>query len=341
MKKPALYSILLHVIVLVILLVGIPFTERKVPAQEQPFMVEFEKVGPERLSPILAPQASIEDKKAPPKPTPKPKEEPKVEPEAPKPEPEQAKPEEAKPEAPKPVEPAAPKPEPEPKPAEPVVEATNVKESDDPDDLEEDIDGILEPHPKKKVEPEKKVEPKKPAEPKKEVKKDPKKDKGKKEVKNTKAVVNLKPKKSAPKPLSTAKEKSVDDLVDSLIDDTINESSDAGRRGAPAQAVGSVITGTDIDAIRQKIAKCWLIPAGVEGAKDLAVDIRMDLAKDGTVTKAEIMNKERMADPTFRAAAESAQRAALDPACQPLPLSPEKCEKWKQLTFRFNPRDMY
>ena len=74
----------------------------------------------------------------------------------------------------------------------------------------------------------------------------------------------------------------------------------------------------------------------------MTVDIRMEIAKDGTVTKADIINKNRMnVDGSFRAAAESAQRAVLDPQCNPLPLPKNKYEQWKDLEFSFNPRDMY
>ena len=67
----------------------------------------------------------------------------------------------------------------------------------------------------------------------------------------------------------------------------------------------------------------------------------MHISKEGVVQKADIINKERMNDSNFQAAAESAQRAVLDPNCNPLPLSPEKYEQWKDLTLRFNPKDMY
>ena len=44
-------------------------------------------------------------------------------------------------------------------------------------------------------------------------------------------------------------------------------------------------------------------------------------------------------DPTFRAAADSAMRAVSNPRCQPWPLSPDKYNSWRTITFNFDPRD--
>ena len=44
-------------------------------------------------------------------------------------------------------------------------------------------------------------------------------------------------------------------------------------------------------------------------------------------------------DPTFRAAADSAMRAVSNPRCQPWPLSPDKYNAWRTITFNFDPRD--
>ncbi len=305
MKKSAFFSALFHILFLVILLVGIPLPQRTVPVNEQPIILEFEKIADKSAAPKLQPDASKEEKK-----TIK-KVEKKIEPQ-----------EEKKEE------------KPEEKIEEKKEEVIEEKKSAPKEEMKEkETDPVLD---KKKEEKPKKDPPK---EEKKESKpkKDAPKDK-KKETKPTKAEVNLDPKKTKPKPLSSEKKKSLDDIVNSLIDDTLEE--EGKEKGAPASAVGMEITATDIDAIRQKIYKCWIIPIGVQGAKDLVVDVRMDIAQDGNVTKAEVVNS-RSGDPAFQAAAESAQRAVLDPACNPLPLPPEKYEKWKRLTLRFNPKDMY
>lgn len=110
----------------------------------------------------------------------------------------------------------------------------------------------------------------------------------------------------------------------------------------PADREADQITASEIDAVRQKIYRCWIVPAGARGAKDLSVDIDMQLHRDGTVYKADIVDTGRYRnDPFFRAAAESAQRAVLDPACNPLPLNPSKYDTWKSITMTFNPEDMF
>ena len=39
------------------------------------------------------------------------------------------------------------------------------------------------------------------------------------------------------------------------------------------------------------------------------------------------------------AAADAAHRAIMNPRCQPWPLSPEKYNSWRNITFNFDPRD--
>lgn len=68
----------------------------------------------------------------------------------------------------------------------------------------------------------------------------------------------------------------------------------------------------------------------------------MELSNDGTVIKADIVDKRRMnSDQYFRIAAESAQRAVLDPKCNPLPFPKGKHDQWKNVTMSFNPKDMF
>lgn len=82
------------------------------------------------------------------------------------------------------------------------------------------------------------------------------------------------------------------------------------------------------------------MPAGARDAANLIVTIRATVGPDGRVLTARIDNTARMGDPYFRAAAESAQRAVLNPRCQPLKLPPHKYEQWRDLRLDFNPKDM-
>lgn len=98
---------------------------------------------------------------------------------------------------------------------------------------------------------------------------------------------------------------------------------------------------SELDAIRDRIRPCWNFPAGAKDADQLLVSIDVQMNPDGTVREARIVDTGRASsDAYFRSAAESALRAVLNPACQPLPLSPEKYNTWKSMTLRFDPRDL-
>lgn len=153
------------------------------------------------------------------------------------------------------------------------------------------------------------------------------------------------PKKPPPKPRR-------DDFIDSILKDVAptqrtQEKTDAkpqkdtAPRPSPAPpSLDQQVTMSEIDAVRRQISQCWNIPAGARDAKDLIVTIRATVAPDGRVTSARIEDLSRMGDPFYRAAAESAQRAMLNPNCQPLKLPPQKYEQWKDLRIDFNPKDM-
>jgi len=99
---------------------------------------------------------------------------------------------------------------------------------------------------------------------------------------------------------------------------------------------------SEIDLVRQQIRECWSLPAGAKEAQDLSIEIRMVMNSDGTVRQARIMDQIRLrSDPFFRAAAESALRAVLNPRCNPLKLPPEKYQQWQNMTLIFDPSQMF
>ena len=116
---------------------------------------------------------------------------------------------------------------------------------------------------------------------------------------------------------------------------------DNENTGANAESLGDTLTATQIDQIRNTVRKCWHFPAGLKDAETLVVDIKMELDRNGYVKRAEVVDKNRMRrDSGYRIAAENAQRAVLDPSCNPLPLPKEKYKEWKDLELSFNPKDM-
>jgi hypothetical protein len=115
----------------------------------------------------------------------------------------------------------------------------------------------------------------------------------------------------------------------------------AAPSSQPQAPLDEALTASQIDLIIRKIEGCWDVPAGARDAKNLDIEIKAALNPDGTVRQAVIVDTGRYAgDPFFRAAADSAKRALLDPRCSPLPVPPDKYEAWHNLDLFFNPKDL-
>ncbi len=103
----------------------------------------------------------------------------------------------------------------------------------------------------------------------------------------------------------------------------------------------SGLTLSQEDALRAQIFGCWSVPLGLPYDGNLLVRIKLNLKKDGTITKSEILDHERMNRPGqkfYKILAESALRAVR--LCQPLKVPPTGYEKWKELQLNFNPSEM-
>ncbi len=108
----------------------------------------------------------------------------------------------------------------------------------------------------------------------------------------------------------------------------------------PERNLGNRMTASEIDAVRRQIEQCWNVPIGAKDAKNLVIEIRVLLNPDGSVRRAIVLNKARMlVDSFFRAAAESARRAVLQ--CSPLTLPLAKYDDWQTITLSFNPKNMF
>ena len=100
------------------------------------------------------------------------------------------------------------------------------------------------------------------------------------------------------------------------------------------------MTISELDAIRQQFERCWSPPVGAKDAANLIVRIRVLLNPDGSLrAPPELIDRSRMNDDFWRAAADSALRAVH--RCAPLRnLPPGKYERWREIELTFNPRDM-
>ncbi len=101
------------------------------------------------------------------------------------------------------------------------------------------------------------------------------------------------------------------------------------------------LTLSEEDALRAQIFGCWSVPLGLPYDDNLLVRIKLELKKDGTVLKSEILDHERMNRPGqkfYKILAESALRAVR--LCQPLKVPPTGYEKWKNIQLNFDPTEM-
>jgi hypothetical protein len=101
------------------------------------------------------------------------------------------------------------------------------------------------------------------------------------------------------------------------------------------------LTLSEEDALRAQIFGCWSVPLGLPYNEDLLVRIKLNLKKDGTIMKSEILDHKRMNRPGqkfYKVLAESALRAVR--LCQPLKVPPAGYDKWKEIQLNFNPTEM-
>ena len=95
---------------------------------------------------------------------------------------------------------------------------------------------------------------------------------------------------------------------------------------------------SELDALRQRLARLWTPPAGAKDPQELVVQVRIQLKPDGTLAAAPTpLNRGNSA--LFVAARDSAMRAVY--RGQPYDmLKPEHYELWKDIEVTFDPRDM-
>ncbi len=240
--------------------------------------------------------------------------------------------------------PALPKPKPKlspkrpvkPKP-EPVKPKAAAVPPPPPDVAQLEPVPVPKPKPKVKPKPKPKVKAKKPP-PKPKVEK-------RKRRKTKLAKIKLRHKPLAPR----------QDFIDSVLKDVSKEKPREKEKQPekkvvkktepapprPRPSLDQRLTISELDSIRRQIEACWSIPAGARDAENLIVDIKVVMNPDGTVQRAEIVDRSRLSgDPFYRAAAESALRAVLHPRCSPLRLPPRKYQQWKRFTLSFNPKEL-
>lgn len=102
---------------------------------------------------------------------------------------------------------------------------------------------------------------------------------------------------------------------------------------------GPRLTLSEIDAFRAQMQRCWSPPSGARDADDLRVLVRLSLTPAGQISAGPVVvNRARLGDPFFRAAAESVLRAIR--RCQPFTMPVEKYASWRNIELTFDPSRM-
>ena len=110
-------------------------------------------------------------------------------------------------------------------------------------------------------------------------------------------------------------------------------------RAFDTDLISNKISVSELDALRQQLQQCWLVPPTVMSEKDLIVEAAIDLDIRGMVTDIKILNlKDGQKFRSFREAVQSVRQALRAPECSPLKLPADKYHQWKKCVLRFSPR---
>jgi hypothetical protein len=322
-------SAALHIAIVTLIIVGLPALFHRPPPEESPIAVQLVTIAPEtratQPNPYKpSPEARPEIPRAAPTPIP-PKPEPKPEPPPPAPPPPAA-------EAPAPA-PEPPKVEVKP-PSAPAPEVPKPEVKPPPPPPPKPVVAQAPPPPPPKPEPKPRPEPRK------------------EQQSFDQLVKKLEHSKAQEKKPELA---AFDSLLKNLTREPTapsDETQPPQKRTRMAAAVppssqphraplGAQLTTAEKDLLIQQIEQCWNVPAGARDAENLIIEIKAVVNRDGTVDQATVVDMARYnSDPFFRAAADSARRAVLNPRCHPLKVPPDKYEEWHNLDLRFNPKDL-
>ncbi|HUK11564.1 MAG TPA: energy transducer TonB [Stellaceae bacterium] len=163
------------------------------------------------------------------------------------------------------------------------------------------------------------------------------------------------PPKPAPPKTTEAKKKPDDHNLDSFLKNlakrpeaakpeeqptkTAPQPQVARASAQPSAPLGAQLTTSELDVIREQIKPCWNYDPGARDADQLQARFSVEMNADGTVRTVVSLDADKMSDPVFRAAADAARRALLNPQCQPLKFPAEKYAQWRSFTAVFSPRD--
>src|SRR5258708_7123647 len=281
MPQGLAFSAILHLVTLLLIALGLPVLFHRPPLQDMPIAVQLVTIAPETKATQPNPYKPRADAKPDiPVAPPAPKSEPKPEPPLPVPEP----PPSAATPPPSPAPPLdLPKPEVKPAPPPPL-----------PEPLKPELKAPPPPPPPPR--PERK--------PKREVRGAPNPEPNPQPRKTDPAAfaalmnnLNDKPDKK-----EKVEQPAFDSLMKNLTRENRAEAEDAPpqpRRqtasaapsSQPKASLGSQLTASEMDLLREQLYHCWNEPPAAREAKDLVVEVRVSVNADGTVRQANIVDQ--------------------------------------------------
>lgn len=107
--------------------------------------------------------------------------------------------------------------------------------------------------------------------------------------------------------------------------------------------LSSSLSSSEMESFLSGVSPCWNVDAGQIFSYDLVVVLDVTVGPDQRVLSANILPQDQPKyrnNPRFRASADSARRALLDPNCRVLNLPKDKYHLWKEFSFTFNPSGM-
>lgn len=139
-----------------------------------------------------------------------------------------------------------------------------------------------------------------------------------------------------PPPKTAESDDFLDDLA-ILLDDTEPPPEEQTQE---APVLADRLTASLKEAVKRQLRPCWIVPVGARNAEELYVTLRLQLRRDGSVIRVDVVDRGRQrSDTFFRAAADSARRAVMNPRCTPFKLPADRYDDWKDMTLTFNPRE--
>ena len=143
----------------------------------------------------------------------------------------------------------------------------------------------------------------------------------------------------APKNTETAALDQITALLDKKKLEQMASADQPATAGSPDATSTSTakMTASELDALRAKLAQCWVPPLGWTDPAQVRVVLMLDLNPDGTVNGAPSVLESPQGQYSTTAP-ESALRAVR--RCAPYDLPADKYDAWKQVKVRFDPTDM-